>query len=470
MAGVLSIAFLAGCQLKEVSNPNITDESFVGTLESSSVWLTGMNRQLSLTLNDVIPFVEIAADNYYNNSSLSNKVFDIPTILYSDLDVDNMERAIGRLQQMAEYGLNRIIPGDINATNADHAEMYFIGAYARLLSAEIYKGLPMEPNGPVVSDKDILLQAVDYLNKAIALQTDAAIKNKYTMALARAYYDMGDRVKARQAAETIINTAPTLLVSTVYDGVNNVSNTMQTYTFSNSTNTYAPLPRLDLLDPKYYHVGTLINDQKSIALLKGEEAYLILAEAMIGSDELDDARTVLKRLITEVINLRPTASVNGSQAQRKGNRSDYPLLATVKVKFDAEDDPRSGYILDRQAGNITVHTVSGTSVKEADLDAAQTEDELLYLLSLMRQEIFMSEGRRMTDLGIRFPISQVEMQNNTHIKEPDTKAVIPSYIPGNLGMDDFTYDKNAGIVTMDYDMNKVLVQHKSEANIFPMLK
>jgi tetratricopeptide (TPR) repeat protein len=464
------LAVLVSCQLKDVDNPNITDESFVGTTQSASIWLNGMYRQLALTLNEVVSFTEITSDNYYNNSSLSNKVFDFPTILYSDLDVDNMQRAIGRLTQMADYGLTKIVPADVTSTRDINAEINFLGGYACLLSGELYNALPVTPAGQVVSANECFQKAVAYFNAAAALQTDATKKNGYTLALARAYYGMANRTNALQAAQTIIANAPMLLIEAKYDGINGVSNTMQTYTFSSSTNTYAPLPRLDFLDPKYYHVGTANADQKSIAILKGEEAYLIAAEAMIGSGQLDNARTTLKQLIATVVSNRPTASVNGSQAQRKGNRSDYPLLASVQVKFDASSPARSGFILGRQAGNITVRRVSGTSVTAADLDAATTEDALLYQLCLMRQEIFMSEGRRMTDLGIRFPISQVEMQNNPNVKAEQTQAFIPAYIPGNLGMDNFVYDRTAGVVTMSYDMNKVLVQNKKAAGVLPMLK
>jgi len=261
-----------------------------------------------------------------------------------------------------------------------------------------------------------------------------------------------------------------LLLEAKYDGINGVSNTMQTYTFSSSTNTYAPLPRLDFLDPKYFHVGTAASEQKPIAIIKSEEAYLILAEGLIGNNQLENARMILKELIATVVSNRPTASINGSIAQRKGNRSDYPLLATVQVKFDANSPARPGFILNRQAGNITVKRVSGTSVTAAAIDAATTTDDLIYQLCLLRQEIFISEGRRMSDLGIRFPVSQVEMQNNINVKTEHTLAFIPSYIPGTLGMDDFTYDRTAGVVTMDYDMNRVLVLNKTAPGILPLLK
>lgn len=459
-----------GCQLKEVVNPNITDESYLGTTQSAQIWLNGMYRQLALTLNEVVADAEITSDNYYNNSSLSNKVFDIPTILYSDLDVDNMQRAIGKLREMGDYGIARIIPADKETTAHIKAEMAFVTGYACLLSGELYKGLPLTANGPVVPAADLFAKAVQHFKSALALQTDATKKNQYTLALARTYYNLGDKVNAVLYADEIMKNAPLLLLNVKFDGVNGVSNTMQTYTFSSSTNTYAPLPRLDFLDPKYYHVGNMATDQKPIAILKGEEAYLIMAEAAIGSGNLAGAKTILKNLIQEVVSKRPVASVNGNLAKRKGNRSDYPLLATVAVKADPQAPARNGLVLDRQAGNIPVYTVSGTSVKAADIDVAATEDEVLYLLCLMRQEIFMSEGRRMTDLGIRFPVSQVEMQNNPNVGAADIAAVIPAYIPLQLGMDDFTYDKANGLVTIKNDMNKILVQNKRAAGVLPLLK
>ena len=467
---IVVLVFFSSCQLKDVLNPNVTDVSFIGTTQSSQVWLNGMQRQLAQTLNQTISFTEIVSDNYYNNSSLSNKVFDIPTILYSDLDVDNMQRAIGRLSEMAEYGISQIIPADAGTTPDIKSEIYFIGGFANLLKGEINHSVVLTANGEIVPAAESFKKAINYFTIALQTQTVAAKKNFYTLALARAYYNLGDKTNAVNLATTIRSGDPLLLLNAVFDGVNGVSNTMQTYTFSSSTNTYAPLPRLDFLDPKYYHIGNAATDQKPIAILKGEEAYLILAEAAIGRNDVSGAKLIMKELISQVISKRPTAQVNGSIAQRKGNRSDYPLLATVKVKFDAASPERSGFILDRQAGNITVYRVSGTSVTATNIDAASGSDDLLYLLCQMRQEIFMSEGRRMTDLGIRFPVSQVEMQNNPNVKPEHTLALIPSYIPNQLGLDDFVYDRAAGVVTMKYDMNKVLVQNKTASGVLPMLK
>lgn len=243
---------------------------------------------------------------------------------------------------------------------------------------------------------------------------------------------------------------------------------MQTYLFSSTNNEFAPLPRLDFLDPKYFHTGLAANDQKPVTIVKAEESWLILAETQIAAGNLTEGRHSLKQLLQLVAN-RPVVMVDDKKETRNGgNRTDYPLKA-VQVKFDADDAPRSNYVPDRQAGNVKVYTVSGTMVTANDLDAAITEDQLLYMLYRLRQEIFMAEGRRMTDLGIKFPVSQTEQLNNPHVKPEHLKAQIPVFIPLSRGMDDFTYDKTNGVVTMKYDMNAVLVKNKHAKEIFPLI-
>jgi len=76
----------------------------------------------------------------------------------------------------------------------------------------------------------------------------------------------------------------------------------------------------------------------------------------------------------------------------------------------------------------------------------------------------------LADLGIKFPISQIEAGNNAHVSAEYTKALIPDFIPAKTGMDDFTTDATTGTVTMKYDMNKVLVAHKNSPYILPLFK
>nr|WP_295874320.1 hypothetical protein [uncultured Chitinophaga sp.] len=467
----ITAALLAGMLAMDscsVLNPNVTEPVFLENPNAAASWVTGLRRQLALTMNQVVVSTELVSDNYYNNRTLSSKVFDIPQIDYYDLDVNNLQIQIQRLREMSEYGLSKVLPADPAATAADSAEVYFSSAFAHMLSGELFVALPGSANGPVLTPSEHLQKAVRQLDQAISLSKNAAETAAYTLLKARAYYALGDAVNAAKFAAAAINNNGTLLRQVKYDGVNNVTNDMQTYLFSSTNNEFAPLPRLDFLDPKYFHTGLAANDQKPVTIVKAEESWLILAETQIAAGNLTEGRHSLKQLLQLVAN-RPAVMVDDKKETRNGgNRTDYPLRA-VQVKFDADDAPRSNYVLDRQAGNVKVYTVSGTMVTADDLDAAITEDQLLYMLYRLRQEIFIAEGRRMTDLGIKFPVSQTEQLNNPHVKPEHLKAQIPVFIPLSRGMDDFTYDKTNGVVTMKYDMNAVLVKNKHAKEIFPLI-
>ncbi|NLR82310.1 tetratricopeptide repeat protein [Chitinophaga eiseniae] len=450
-----------------VLNPNVTEPVFIANPNAASSWVTGLKRQLALTMNQVVVSTELVSDNYFNNRTLSSKVFDIPQIDYFDVDVNNLQIQVHRLRTMSEYGLSKVLPADPNSTAADSAEVYFSGAFAHLLSGELFVGLPGSNLGPVLKPAEHFRLALDMLDRALALQPDADEKKAYTLLKARTYYALGDAANAAKFAQDATSST-TLLRQVKYDGVNGVSNDMQTYLFSSTNNEFAPLPRLDFLDPKYFHTGLAASDQKPVTIVKAEEAWLILAETQLSGGNISLGRNTLKQLLQVVAN-RPFTMVDDKKETRNGgNRNDYPLTA-VKVRFSAEDTLRSNYVLDRKAGNVKVYTVSGTMVTANDLDAAVTEDQLLYILYRLRQEIFMAEGRRMTDLGIKFPVSQTEQQNNPNVTAAYVKAQIPAFIPLQRGMDDFTYDKAAGVVVMKYDMNAVLVKNKHAKEIFPFI-
>jgi hypothetical protein len=463
----ISIALL-GLSACDVINPNVTGDVYVNNAGATSSWMNGMRRQLALTMNQVVVSSELVSDNYFNNRTLSSKVFDIPQIDYFDLDVNNMQVQIHTLRATAEYGLSTVLPKDATTTAKDSAEAYFSLAFAHILSGEIFVGLPAAEKGPVLPPVEHLNKALENINKAISLQTAGSDEQlAYTLLKARIYYDLGDAANAALYAQQAM-TKTTLLRQVQFDGQNSLSNDMQTYLFSSLNNEFAPLPRLDFLDPKYYHTGVIATDQKPVTIVKAEEAWLILAETQISANTLDAGRQTLKNLLSQVVAQRPAVQLDDSKETRNGgNRKDYPLVA-AQVKFDANSTVKDGYVLNRKTP-VTAYTVSGTKVTAADLDAATTQDELLYLLYRMRQEIFMAEGRRMTDLGIRFPVSQTEQLNNKNVKDADIKAQIPAYIPLERGMDDFTYDAANNLVTMKHDMNKVLVANKTSVYIFPFI-
>lgn len=451
-----------------VKNPNVTEEVYVNNPNAARSWANGLRRQLAITMNAVVVNAELVSDNYYNNYTLNSKVFDIPQIDYFDVDVNTVQAEVQRLREMAAYGVLTIVPGDPATTQADKATMLFCQAFSSLLSGELFVALPGSSNGPVLTPAQHLQQAITLFDAAIAAEPDANRKLAYVLLKARTWYALGDAVNAgKMATEALAK--KDLLLQVAYDGQNGVSNEMQNGTFIALPNRFAPLPRLDFLDPKYFNAGLAALEQKSIAIAKGEEAYLIQAEIQLAAQDLPGARQTLQNMLTDVVNLRSVTAVDDSKETRNGgNRKDYPLTA-LKVKFDAADIAKDGYILNRQSGKVNVYTVSGTKITPADLNAAATGDDLLYLLYRLRQEIFMSEGRRITDLGIKFPVSQTEQLNNANVKAEHTKAQIPTFIPLNRGMDDFTVDAANGIVTMKFDMNKVLVQNKTAKEIFPFI-
>ena len=74
----------------------------------------------------------------------------------------------------------------------------------------------------------------------------------------------------------------------------------------------------------------------------------------------------------------------------------------------------------------------------------------------------------MTDLGIRFVVSFVEVQNNPNVSEGDaaTTASLPAYIDAiKAELDDITYDPAASprVCTIKHNLNAILVANKSEA-------
>ena len=458
----LLLGFLSSC----VDNPYVDEGAYLETENPTASWINGMKRQLALTMNEVTTSTELVSDNYFNNYTSFSKVFDIPEIDYADVDVNNFQSEIGALRSMAGYGLETVVPADEGATDEDKSYLNFCKAYALILAGENFVGLPDTTNGPVVEWKNLLENSLEYLDQAIGQTAGQSNRHAYTLLKARVYRDLGNVDQAKTyALEVLDDTA--LLFQVEFDGENGVSNEMQYATFTSTQNMFAPLPRLDFLDPKYYDEGTPETEQKPVAIAKAEEAFLILAEAYVAEGSLSQARATLTRLMTEVVANRVTVQVDGSNQRREGsNRTDYPVTA-VSVRFDSNDSFRSGYVSDRQAGDIPVYPVSGTKVTLDDISNATGEDGLLYLIYRLRQEIFISEGRRMNDLGIRFPVSQTEQLNNPNIADEYTKANIPSFIPLDYGMDDFSVDATTGNVTVTYDMNKVLIENKSADDVLP---
>ncbi len=451
-----------------VENPNVTEEIYLSTPNSAKSWVTGLRGQLALTMNTVLINTEMVSDNHFNNSTLYSKVFDGPVILYTDLDVNILQQEIGRLREMADFGLDDVAQADEAIAAEDLAFMHFSRGFALLLAGENFVGLPIEPLGEVVDWRTLLEIALEEFDLAIAQTSDTEATAAYELLKARAYYRLGDLTNAKNLAGAFMGDT-SLLFTVDFDGENGFNNQLQGALFPIGPNqSFEPLPRLDFLDPKYFNQGTAASDQRPVSLAKVEEAYLIMMEALLAENNLGEAQSVGVALL-DVVEARPTVLLDDSAETRIGpNREGYPTTA-VRVREDENAAFKDGFILDRQAGEVTAFTVSGTKVTREDIEATSTVDELLYLVYRLRQEIFISEGRRMNDLGIRFPISETEQLNNPNVSATDIEAVIPDFIPLNGGMDGFTVDAATGDVTILFDMNRVIVENKASDEIVPFL-
>ncbi len=474
-AGAAAVVLVAGglvtgCDAfkpTDVVNPNVTDAQFLGTPGAGAAWLRGAQREYLVTLNAVVLNSEIASDNYFNNYTTNNQKFDTPDITYLDPEVTSIQNSIARLRNVATFGLDTVFPRDSLVTANDRAESRFLRGMANLFAGETFVGLPATTNGAVVTWQELLQASITDFTQARTLSTDAAARNSYTLALARAYYRLGNKASAVTEATALLAANPTFIRNATFDAVNGPVNAMQTV-LTAAVNNLQPLPRLDFLDPKFPNRGATV--QSPIAVFKAEEAHLILAEALLSDNNVAGAKDRLRSLLTLVRSRATEVVDNRVQLRgRAGGKVVYPNASDVRVAFSPTDTLRAGLVLTRTAGNITVPTVSGTSVTPERIDAITTVDDGLYVVYLMRQEIFLAEGRRMADLGIRFPVARTEVLANPNTSDgaPYVQAQVPSFIPNGFGMDAFTYNQAAKTAVIAYDMNRVLVQNKASTAVLP---
>ena len=462
---------LTGCDFLDptgVDNPTVTEETFVGTPNAAASWTRGVERQLATAINVIVTGTEVVSDNLFNNRTLFSKVFDIPQIDNSDFDVLNIQREVHQLRAMANQGLTVIVPADATATDATRAQLHFHRGFGHLLSAELFVALPGEPNGAALTPAEHFSLAVADFEQARSLSSDADLDAAALLAIARAEYGAGNRAAAVSAAQQVKSSAGSMIRWVEYDNIDGPNNSMQFAIYDSGQDEFQPLPRLDFLFPKYY--SETAGDQSPIALLKAEEAYLIIAEAALADGNVGAARTELSELLA-LVATRPTALIDdrGQERGRQGGTWIYPNTSDIQVAASPTDTPRSGLVLTRANALVEVPIVSGTSVDQTMLDGATTVDDMLYLLYLMRQEIFVVEGRRMTDLGIRFPVALNEALTNPNVEESSSalQAQLPSFIPMNYGLDGFDYEDGDALAVIMHDMNRVLVANRTSTAVLP---
>lgn len=449
-------------------NPDLAVDAVIGTTSSTQSILVGANRQLSLAIDELVVISEIASDNYANTQTFFNQFLDNLAVNATDNDINDTQFDIHRLRELALSGRDVIAPGDPSSTPDQIAEFNFLIGMSSLLFGENFRSVPGESGGPV-------LDAAAHLNAAIASfqatlngTSDIALLTAANLGSARAHYRLGNSTEAVQFSNAAIAGDPSFVRFAEFDAVNGPGNNMQNAIFDRGTfDDLQPLPRLDFLDPKYN--GSNPTMDVNIPLLKIEEAHLIIIEAAIANGNLSAAQQTMRDLIA-LIATRPTADFSDAAEDRTqdfpGSR---PNTASVTVAASSVDTMREGLVLDRNNGNnVVVPTISGTSVTEAMVDAIADTEEALELLYLMRQEIFIAEGRRMADLGIRFVTSEVEFRINPNVTDADMQPMLPGFITSiAMELDAFEYDPAAGTATIMHNLNRIIVENRTSDFVAP---
>ena len=463
---MMAVVLLGSCDLvtpDEIINPNVDESTFLKSDNPMETWVNGTEKEFALHMSDFVELMEILSDNYFNNYTRSSKVFDVPQLLYTDADVTKLQRHVGALREMADYGLTKVAEADPNATDAQRFQLLYIKAYSFLLAGDFFRALPVENGGEAVEWGGQLEKAIKVLDEALPLAKSNDEKAFIHTLYARAAHRLGNSQMAADHARQALSASSNFCRQVRFDNKNGVLNGAQEAIWSDW---FQPLPRLDFLDPKYFQMNS--DDQCPITIAKAEENYLILAEAALAANNLDEAKAQLSNLLG-LVKSRPVQTDLNDQLEGRynGGLKAFPNDPAYRVQASPDDSLRVGLIIDRRPPFfVSIPYISGTSVTQAMIDGLDNHDSALELLYLMRQEIFFAEGRRPADLGIRLPLCEVEAANVSDAAR-FTEAHIPSFIPLNYGLDDFTVDDMAKTVTIKYNMNRVIVQNARSADVAP---
>lgn len=464
-AAVFSIG---GCDLLDptnVDNPNVLRETALNNPEPLQRWVLGLDRQMAVLMNSTIDYTSIATDNYINTETFYNQSADGLSFLSSDTDVDGMFFAMNDLRESAQFGKNRVVPADENPTEANMAELDFYEGIAHIFIGEHFHAAPLDSAAAQASSSDHYSRAVSLLQNAI--DHGAGDQVGYMLAQARAYYNNGNLSEARSRAQDVLDADSDYVRFVEFDNQNGPTNVMQNALYDRSTlDDFQPLPRLDFLDPKFGVSGA---QEDPIPLLKAEEAHLILIEASLAEGDTTAAKAEMKELLDLVKNVREPRFVDeGGEGRRHVGPpgTPRPNRSGIEVRASPNDPYRSGLVLDRTA-QTEVPDVSGTSVTDAMVDNASGMQEIWELYYLMRQEVFMAEGRRFVTFNLKLPLPE-----NEQLLNPDVDAgsdavqpIIPSYIQGQP-LDAFEWPNQGNQATVAVNMNRVLANNRTDVSPF----
>lgn len=436
------------CDLLDGTNAdtnNLTIDEAVKLPNAGVPFVYGLDEQMASVLNAYLTTAELATDNYINTQTFFNQNVDGGNYNNVDVSFEGSQSAMTILRENARFGLNTVLANDTASVGTQtEAEMHFYEGYANLLMGEAFTSYPADSVTAPVPPAELFNLAVESFNNAIAIDPSSQAAIGYLIALARTYYNLGDQQNAVQIAQEAINADDNNFVRLVqFDGVNGPTNTLQNALFDRGTfDDLQPLPRLDFLDPKYAQEGDL---ETSAPIAKIEEAYLILAEANLADGNLPAAQQNMRDILDIIDARNQPEGQSGYTSQTDPLRENFddsgesrPVLLSLgfeEIPNNAGvirrpgDDPEFGLVLNRDEELITVPAISGISVTEEDINSVSDPDgDALSLLYRMRQEIFIAEGRRMVDLGIRWPVGETEELNNPNVSDGDVQVTIPSFL------------------------------------------
>lgn len=463
---------LTGCDLldsQNVENSQLTEDQGLSNPNPLQRWMPGLDRQMAITLNNTVIWTSIATDNYVNTQTFYNQSVDRLDFNNQQADIDDAFFTMNDLRESAIFGENTVVPRDDDPSPANLAELDFYEGMSHILLGEHFHSAPLEGGGQPASSADHFQVAIDTLQQAIDSGNGDQVG--YMLAQARAYYNNGNLSEARSRAQDVLGEDPDYVRSREFDNENGPTNNVQDALYDRqSFDDFQPLPRLDFLDPKFGVAGP---SETPFPLLKAEEAHLILIEAALAESNLSGAQQEMKELITLVRDTREVRAVDetneGRTQESPGSRPD---TSSVEVRASSDDPFRSGLVLDRTA-STEVAAVSNTSVTDAMVDDVSNAQEAWELYYLLRQEIFMAEGRRFVTFGIKAPVPFNEAQINENIAPggAPTQPIVPDYITSaiqaeGVTLDSFTYDASADETTIDVNMNRVLANNRSQVSPF----
>jgi len=461
LSGLTFLLFLVnGCELidpTEVRNPQIVEDNLIGQAATAAATLQSARFGFADLLDNTAYFTDVVSDNYDNIATFISPNADDPRAIRADdltLNGAALYSIAQRERAQITYFLASIVPNDPTAATTAAGDLKFYRGMATLILGENFAFAPSVAGGPALSSDQLIDLAIADFTDATDPKS-AAIQQAAGFALARAYHARRNVAAATTAANNALATTGggTYLFSSPYDAATQV-NTFYTFAVSRALNDIQPLPRLDFLDPKYSSTSA------PIAALKAEEMYLILAEAELSANNLPGARGhMLAAMAVATGTSGGRASANFTDADPRTGR---PNADSVLVRASATAPSVAGLVKRRSGTAVAQKEFSNTSVDSAAINALTTGEEHLRMLHLLRQEIFFGEGRRMSDLGIRLPIIQREIETSPTIApgNPGTTSTVPAYIPTGSGLDAFTSDAVAGLITITNDMNSILATNR----------